>query len=500
MSTHAQSSSPFSRLSRLAFPFNRSTPSSPLTLSPTPEPQNEDWYIPYHGPYEPPKDKDERSTDSWGHLVSGWLMEGEERGGPHPHARTHAGARVRAVSNASRPSGDMGSLRKNSHSASRVQAAFIKLDQAGGVGDVPAPARPRRSQEAAGAAAASPVHHRASLASILSFGKQKSQSQSQSRTLRHSPSVGTLGLGLGDSDRDRDRDGDRNRPGSVPPVAQDAVVGRQQSASDSQSQSQPAFPRRHPYAYATPAPPPAPVPSPVPSPVVPPPPPRHRHSGAPKFSVQLLDPLARKPTAPAYLLPARRPSRLSLKASMSTPNLRAATGAGAVLPKGKQRWLSAETWCDALILPRPRFALRVIDGEGGSGRIVSPPGSPIWPHEMEQSVVERASAGAGAGASAGAGARVGAGVAKVKLLKKSQSAIQLSSRPGPPSPPRLVPVKQEPRPEPGPSNIAQPQPIPASASTNLIAGSSNTHLKPFRPKSWALDDLALPSPVPSLAK
>ncbi|KAI0715896.1 hypothetical protein C8T65DRAFT_642804 [Cerioporus squamosus] len=102
------------------------------------------------------------------------------------------------------------------------------------------------------------------------------------------------------------------------------------------------------------------------------------------------------------------------------------TGTGSVLPKGKQRWLSAETWCDALM----------------------------------------------------------------KSLKKSHSAIQLSSRPEPPSPPRFVPVRQEPRPEPGPSNIAQPQPILANA---------NTHLKPFRPKSWALDDLALPSPAPSLA-
>ncbi|RPD60406.1 hypothetical protein L226DRAFT_615868 [Lentinus tigrinus ALCF2SS1-7] len=428
MSTQAQSSSPFSRLSRLAFPF-KSNPSSPLS----PETQHEDWYIPYNGPYEPPKD--DRNTDSWGHLVSGWLMEGEERG-----------PRARAMSNASRPSGDQGSVRKNS----RIQAAFIKLDQAGGVGDVPVLARPRRSQEA-------PVHHRASLASILSFGKQKT------RTLQHSPSTGTL----------------RERADSVPSVPQDAVA-RQESAS------QPAFPRRHPYAYATPAPPPAPVSSPI----VPLPPPRN--NTVPKFSVQLLDPLARKPSAPAYLLPARRPSRLSLKASMSTPNLRAATGTGSVLPKGKQRWLSAETWCDALILPRPRFALRVIDGEGGSGRIVSPPGSPIWLPETEPSVEKEK-----------------AGVARLKSLKKSQSAIQLSSRPEPPSPPRLVPVKQEPRPEPGPSNIAQPQPIPATMSSNLIPGSTNTHLipgstnahtKPFRPKSWALDDLALPSPVPSLAK
>jgi len=70
-----------------------------------------------------------------------------------------------------------------------------------------------------------------------------------------------------------------------------------------------------------------------------------------------------------------------LKSSVSTPNLsevargkqpaqlrtkspRPATGIG--------RWLSAETWCDALFFPRPRLKLG-----GSSGRIVSPPVTPI---------------------------------------------------------------------------------------------------------------------------
>ena len=96
MATQTQSSSPFSRLSRLAFPF-KSNPSSPLT----PDPEGEDWYIPYNGPYEPPKE--ERSTDSWGHLVSGWLMENDPHGAG---AGGRAGPRVRAMSNASRATGD----------------------------------------------------------------------------------------------------------------------------------------------------------------------------------------------------------------------------------------------------------------------------------------------------------------------------------------------------------------------------------------------------------
>ncbi|CDO68441.1 hypothetical protein BN946_scf184704.g4 [Trametes cinnabarina] len=289
---HAQShSSPFSRLSRLALPF-RSNPSSPRAGAS----QTEDWYIPYNGPVEPPPSaRDDRNTDSWGHLVSGWLMENE--GG-----RTERSARPRAASNASRMTagGEDGPRRKDS----RPQASFVNLDQAGGVGDTPVPARPRRSQEA-------PLHHRASLASILSFGNKKAH------RLQHSSSAGDL---------------NNSDSVPVPPLPRD---------------SQPsAFPRRHPYAYATPVPPPPPVSSPVVT-VAP-----QKPFTAPRFSVRLLDPLSEKPTAPAYLLPERRPSRLSLKASMSTPNLRQATGTVPVLPKGKQRWLSAETWCDALIPAR----------------------------------------------------------------------------------------------------------------------------------------------------
>jgi hypothetical protein len=62
-------------------------------------------------------------------------------------------------------------------------------------------------------------------------------------------------------------------------------------------------------------------------------------------------------------------------------------------PKPKDRWLSAETWCDALLFPRPK--LKVKQGKGatifsqgdesfiggpapsGSGRIISPPPSPV---------------------------------------------------------------------------------------------------------------------------
>lgn len=211
MSNHAQSSSPFSRLSRLALPF-KSTPSSPLAT----EPPSDDWYIPYHGPIEPPKEDrttDERNTDSWGHLVSGWLMEND--------GRTERSPRIRAMSNASRAAAE-----EYKRKSSRIQPSFVKLDQAGGVGETPPPARPRRSQEA-------PLHHRSSLASILSFGTRKAHK------LQHSSSAGDL------------------RKDPAPPVPQGATQD---------SSSPPTFPRRHPYALATPAPsvpPPPPVSSPV---------------------------------------------------------------------------------------------------------------------------------------------------------------------------------------------------------------------------------------------
>jgi hypothetical protein len=54
--------------------------------------------------------------------------------------------------------------------------------------------------------------------------------------------------------------------------------------------------------------------------------------------------------------------------------------------KRRQRWLSPETWCDALLFPRPRFAVRVDeDGNRHSGLVISPPGTPIVSWKPEHS-------------------------------------------------------------------------------------------------------------------
>lgn len=234
-----------------------------------------------------------------------------------------------------------------------------------------------------------------------------------------------------------------------------------------------------------------------------------------KLSITLLDPLSHN-RVPAYLKPSPRNSLL--KGSLSTPNLRNVQNLNLrklEVPKGKQRWLSAETWCDALILPRPRFALRLVDsgaGEslaanggsvlsgriggagGGNGvsvvgaslsrRIVSPPGSPILPEEAriisrensskESYGVER---GEGYPTGRGAGGRYTEGSSSNRPLVVERSEV----------------VRQD---------------VGEIVGSAIIDGREGAHggglgernAKPLRPKSWAWDDLAVPSPVPSLSK
>ena len=146
---------------------------------------------------------------------------------------------------------------------------------------------------------------------------------------------------------------------------------------------------------------------------------------------------------PAHLKPSSRASLL--KASVSTPDLRSASRQPAMYVKTKTHWLSAETWCDAFMFPRPRFLLRHLE-EGSATpkrRHVSPIES-IIPEAMEPSTEPRS-------------------------LRKSQSIseVQISKSS------KEVPTRVD-------RNDAPRSPPVA------------------RPRSFALDDLALPSPIPSL--
>lgn len=141
---------------------------------------------------------------------------------------------------------------------------------------------------------------------------------------------------------------------------------------------------------------------------------------------------------PAHLRPSSRAS--ILKASRSTPDLRAASRPAMHL-KTKTNWLSAETWCDAFMLPRPRFLLRHMDEDLDTPypRLVSPAGSII------------------------------------------SGPIEPSA---------------------GPRSLEESQPLlgdRTSGPTNaVLARVIRDNPPPFRPRSFALDDLALPSPIPSL--
>lgn len=146
---------------------------------------------------------------------------------------------------------------------------------------------------------------------------------------------------------------------------------------------------------------------------------------------------------PAHLKPSSRASLL--KASVSTPDLRSASRQPAMYVKTKTRWLSAETWCDAFMFPRPRFLLRHL-GEGSTApkrRLVSPAGS-IISEGMEPST-------------------------EPKSLKTSRSIPEL----------RISKFSKE---------------VPTRIDRNDAPRSPPT----ARPRSFALDDLALPSPIPSL--
>ncbi|KAG1769879.1 hypothetical protein EV702DRAFT_1140557 [Suillus placidus] len=90
----------------------------------------------------------------------------------------------------------------------------------------------------------------------------------------------------------------------------------------------------------------------------------------------------------ATLVKNARPLTSPLKPSVSTPNLSVTShdkqpsqqSTKSTPPvAGVERWLSPETWCDALFFPRPRLKVKRTHGPhgGGSGRILSPPITPV---------------------------------------------------------------------------------------------------------------------------
>lgn len=178
------------------------------------------------------------------------------------------------------------------------------------------------------------------------------------------------------------------------------------------------------------------------------PPPRHPYATAPiQTNPQNLRDVRVNHTPkkiPSHLKPSSR--AVLLKASLSTPDLRSASRRPALYDvKSKTHWLSAETWCDAFMFPRPRFLLRHLDEVASTPkrRLVSPAES-IVSGQVEAPPEPKSS-------------------------KKSLSASEFRTH-------------------------RFPEVISGRADKNDAPQSSSAP----RPRSFALDDLALPSPIPSL--
>ena len=341
----AQAAQNFSKFSRPAFGF-----SSKSRMTAKTEENDEDWYIPYNGPYEAPRELPNRrkARDSWGdplddeedtifndkelHLRYGGIdsdrhHDGERMG--RGRDRTFSATSGQSVSSGtidpSRPS--IGYRRSTVSSGTRhVLPSYISMDAAGGVGESPIPP-PRSSQE----------RNRTTLSGIFNFNAHSRKEDSHD--YQQPPS-----------------DPDRQRTSLTKWV--------------------------HPYARAIPR---KSVEMPSKAPLI-----HLTNSPGPATSHNPSNNI--KP----YISSLTRVTSPILRNSASTPELRYSALHDAVVipdiqnanlisqpiampqfvvPKAKDRWLSAETWCDAVLFPRPRLKTGIVPSL--EGRIVSPPGSPV---------------------------------------------------------------------------------------------------------------------------
>jgi serine/arginine repetitive matrix protein 2 len=483
---------------RIRFGFGPKSSRTHLTPDPPENPDDGDWYIPYNGPFElPPSVPRSKNRDSWGQLLGSVLSGVSNPGSPtSPADRAHersgghtAGGRIKPTLTSSgaysshpyRMSTDgAGSLGPTTTTTSRSRStrltpiitsstAFAHIDTTGGVGEFPASMRRSPLQTSPQASTA----NRLSLANLLSFGGSTRKSRSDSGNSSHRPSV------------------KRSRNGSTPtldPLQSNRLTGidaqppprshslaqvgpstehtpRQRSntmigtsvapARDLSTHYDSPLPT-HPYAYPHPsshsgAPPRrAPIVSP---------PLAHSHSLDKGKGVDRSYQYPQPPSmdtlnvveVPPHLRPTSRPSLLK---TISAPNLRnLSRGLPVRKPtpsRGKSRWLSPETWCDALLFPRPRF-MEHIDGE---------PPQPVGQRNVSMPSPK---------------AHTLAHTGRRQWLHGSRSAVNLH-----------VPNSD--------SSRGPPRAEPMLKRSYEGDGSFS------RPRSFAQDDLALPSPVLSIVR
>ena len=537
----AQAAQNFPKFSRPAFSF-----SSKSRITPKTEENDEDWYIPYNGPYEAPREIPIRrkARDSWGDPLE---LDDEEdtvfndkelnlRYGGHNDSnygdKHFEGDRVgrrrdRAFSITSGQSVSSGTIDPSrpsigyrpstvSSGTRHFLPSYISMDAAGGVGESPIPPR-RSSQE----------KNRSNLAGIFSFNAHSRKSSTHTTTSSERAPMGSFvrkpsllqrhpgymnekvysnvdpparyssssehGNSFAKDKHEQLRHQVMSYASSVATETDyynsyySTLVHEQRSdinhrhrpslstSEDLHHSQQPPFDLDrqktsfsrsiHPYARAIPR-------NIVEIPSKAPP---MRLSSPPRPTTSH-NPNNTKPNNPSLTRIAGSSSPI-LRNSSSTPDLRHSVvlhdavvnpdnrNANSipqpivtpqfVLPKAKDRWLSAETWCDALLLPRPRLKSGVVPALGGSGRIVSPPGSPV-----ERSLI------------GSTGTREPSVVSRV--LAHSRSLMDLN-KPA------------------GLSNYSYP-----AASTS--AARERDPRAGLQPSTFAQDDLALPTPVPSLRR
>ncbi|KAG6812624.1 hypothetical protein H0H92_001843 [Tricholoma furcatifolium] len=438
---------------------------------------DEEWFIPYRGPIEPPRPPIRRQMerDSWGDPIeqdeeeydSGEGSDRDHRGWMHPSYSEQAVSS--GVVNVSRSS--IVTQRRSTITSSHNPPS--RLPPSGGVGESPAPPMHPQSSSKDG--------NRSSLAGFFSFA-----SQTRTQTPEREPkfvakkfaTVGRLSSGRPSTGHRRSSSAGSNSVLATnfgineytseyyfsSKVAQKTPL--KSTGTRVQEETTPTSSGsdiRHPYSYAFPTRPSVDnglQATPlilsnvkyVKAPILPVTEPRHQ-------------PFAR-------VIPLQTGLK-RLQNSVSTPDLRIIPRRRSpklpLMAKVKDRWLSAETWCDAILFPRPRLKMKTPHGESSSDRIVSLPPSPVPYGPPGQSM----------------SARVIEQGMPSRVLAHSRSLADLVRPPADPPFERTSHV-MEPAVQPPKLHVSQP----SDSGTN----------KPDRPKSWALDDLDLPTAVPSLAQ
>jgi serine/arginine repetitive matrix protein 2 len=445
MAAKAQTATPLSRLSRIGCTLGVKNPSNGLAHNDGLH-EDDEWYIPYTGPYEAPKTLDMKSVsthrssilspfDASASPKENGLGEIEEKRGRRQRTRSIGPSNSSPVVNV-----------HHKHSPTPhipARPLHVHLNKSNSIGDTPIPTQRTPSSK---------LRNRLSLTSFLSFGQSSrtrsvssgnivqvknssrnsasSSNQSHSKTQsRHSGSkTHNSDPQHGFKQDDIYTYSNKLATERTNPRRVETSQALESSAVRSQGMSDTTRSIPHPYAVAFPV---------------------YQTIGPSTRSAKGKERVAfvGQNSIPSHLRPSSRTSYI--RASMSTPDLRALSSR---FPKGKDYWFSAETWCDALLRPRPHFIVRHIDlgpkTIAGSGRIVSPPQSPL---SFPSRDIENMDADS--------------------QLKKSKSVADLQR-----------------------SKFA-------TAQTNEAAGDAwgTIESEEHRLRRLVLDDMVIPSPVPSLA-